>query len=350
MTAMPAPSAPSGPPATTHRPRVFSGMQPTADSLHLGNYLGALVQWVELQESHDCVFCVVDLHAITAGHDPAVLRRRTRTTAAQYLAGGIDVGRSTLFVQSHLAEHAQLAWVLGCITGFGEASRMTQFKDKSSREGSGSASVGLFTYPVLQAADILLYRTDQVPVGEDQRQHIELSRDLAQRFNQRFGDTFVVPEAYIVKSRAKILDLQQPDKQMSKSIGGQGVLWLLDEPAANIKKIRSAVTDAEREIRYDPAAKPGVSNLLTILSALGGDPVATLEQKFAGSGYGDLKTAVADEFVLFATPFRERVLGYLEDEGALDEALRTGADKARLVAADTLARVYDRVGFIPAAR
>jgi tryptophanyl-tRNA synthetase len=347
MTAMP---APTDKPPTPHRPRVFSGMQPTADSLHLGNYLGALAQWVELQDNHDSVFCVVDMHAITAGHDPAVLRSRTRATAAQYLAGGIDADRSTLFVQSHLPQHAQLAWVLGCITGFGEASRMTQFKDKSTREGAAAASVGLFTYPVLQAADILLYRTDQVPVGEDQRQHIELSRDLAQRFNQRFGETFVVPQAYIVKSRAKILDLAQPEKQMSKSIGGQGVLWLLDEPTVNIKKIRSAVTDAEREIRYDPAAKPGVSNLLTILSALGGDPVTTLEQKFAGSGYGDLKSAVADAFVAFATPFRERVLGYLDEPGALEAALRTGADKARVVAADTLAEVYDRVGFLPAAR
>ena len=341
MTAMPAPPV---------RPRVFSGMQPTADSLHLGNYLGALVAWVELQDTHDSVFCVVDLHAITAGHDPQVLRSRTRRTAAQFLAGGIDVERSTLFVQSHLPQHAQLAWVLGCITGFGEASRMTQFKDKSQREGAAAASVGLFTYPVLQAADILLYRADQVPVGEDQRQHIELSRDLAQRFNQRFGETFVVPEPYIVSGRAKILDLAQPEKQISKSIGGQGVLWLLDEPEVNAKKIRSAVTDAEREIRYDPVAKPGVSNLLTILAALGADPVDVLERTFAGSGYGDLKAAVSEAFVAFATPFRERVLGYLGEPVALDEALQTGADKARVIAADTLALVYDRVGFLPAVR
>ncbi len=325
-------------------------MQPTADSLHLGNYLGALVQWVALQESHDCVFCVVDLHAITMGHDPAVLRARTRSTTAQYLAGGIDVDRSTLFVQSHVVEHAQLAWVLGCITGFGEASRMTQFKDKSTREGSGAASVGLFTYPVLQAADILLYQADQVPVGEDQRQHIELSRDLAQRFNSRFGETFVVPEPYIVKSTAKILDLQLPDKQMSKSIGGQGVLWLLDDPKVNAKKIRSAVTDGETEIRYDPKAKPGVSNLLTILSALGGDSIETLEKDFAGSGYGDLKVAVAEAFAAMATPFRERVLAYLDEPAMLDEALATGAAKARPIAAVTLAAAYDRVGFLPATR
>jgi tryptophanyl-tRNA synthetase len=336
--------------AMPNRPRAFSGMQPTADSLHLGNYLGALVQWVELQASHDSIFCVVDLHAITMGHDPALLRTRTRVTAAQYLAGGIDVERSTLFVQSHVAEHSQLAWVLGCITGYGEAGRMTQFKEKSSREGSGAPTVGLYTYPILQAADILLYQTDQVPVGEDQRQHIELSRDLAQRFNQRFGDTFVVPEAYIVKGTAKILDLQQPDKQMSKSIGGPGVLWLLDDPAANAKKIRSAVTDAEREVRFDPAAKPGVSNLLTILSALGGSSIETLEKDFAGSGYGDLKAAVADAFVAMATDFRARVQGYLEEPGRLDDALATGADKARPIAAQTLATAYDRVGFLPAAK
>ena len=336
--------------AMSARPRVFSGMQPTADSLHLGNYLGALLQWVELQESHDCVFCVVDLHAITMGHDPAVLRERTRGTAAQYLAGGIDVARSTLFVQSHVPEHAELAWVLGCITAYGEASRMTQFKDKSTREGTGGASVGLFTYPVLQAADILLYRTDQVPVGEDQRQHIELSRDLSQRFNQRFGETFVVPEAYIVKTRAKILDLQNPDKQMSKSIGGPGVLWLLDEPAVNAKKIRSAVTDAGREVRYDPEGKPGVSNLLTILSALSGDSVETLEKRFDGSGYGDFKAAVADAFVAMSTTYRERVLGYLEEPGRLDEALAAGAAKARPIATEMLATVYDRVGFLPPLR
>ncbi len=332
------------------RPRVFSGMQPTADSLHLGNYLGALLQWVELQESHDCVFCVVDLHAITAGHEPDVLRARTRATAAQYLAGGIDVDRSTLFVQSHIPEHAQLAWVLGCITGFGEAGRMTQFKDKSQREGTSGPSVGLFTYPILQAADILLYLTDQVPVGEDQRQHVELSRDLAQRFNTRFGDTFVVPDAYIVKGRAKILDLQNPDKQMSKSIGGPGVLWLLDDPAVNAKKIRSAVTDAEREIRFDPEAKPGISNLLTILSALGGEPIEALEKRFDGAGYGDFKVAVAEAFVAMATPFRERVLGYLDEPASLDEALGAGAAKARAIASRTLATVYDRVGFLPPAR
>ena len=205
------------------RPRVLSGMQPTADSLHLGNYLGALRQWVALQEDHDAFYCVVDLHAITMGHDPEKLRQRTRVTAAQYLAGGVDPEVSTLFLQSHVPAHTQLAWVLGCITGFGEASRMTQFKEKSGRQGGDQVSVGLFTYPVLQAADILLYQADRVPVGEDQRQHIELTRDLAARFNSRFGTTFTVPEPHILKETAKIYDLQQVEKQMSKSIGGSGV-------------------------------------------------------------------------------------------------------------------------------
>ena len=332
------------------RPRVFSGMQPTADSLHLGNYLGALRQWVLLQDDHDAVYCVVDLHAITSGHDPQVLRDRTRATAAQYYAAGVDATRSVLFVQSHVPEHAQLAWVLGCITGFGEAGRMTQFKDKSTREGSGAASVGLFTYPVLQAADILLYLADLVPVGEDQRQHIELSRDLAQRFNSRFGETFVVPEPYIVKATAKILDLQNPDKQMSKSLGGSGCLWMLDDPAVSAKKIRSAVTDAEREIRFDQAAKPGVSNLLTILSALTDEPIAALEKQFDGSGYGDLKAAVADSFVATATPFRERVTSLLDDPAELDRRLADGAARARAVATPTLAQVYDRVGFLAPAQ
>jgi tryptophanyl-tRNA synthetase len=323
-------------------------MQPTADSLHLGNYLGALTSWVALQETHDALYCVVDLHAITMGHEPELLRQRTRVTAAQYLAGGIDPDSSILFVQSHVPAHAQLAWVLGCITGFGEAGRMTQFKDKSTREGASAASVGLFTYPVLQAADILLYLAEQVPVGEDQRQHIELSRDLAQRFNSRFGDTFVVPEPYIVRGTAKILDLQSPDKQMSKSIGGPGVLWLLDEPSVNAKKIRSAVTDNEREVRFDPQAKPGVSNLLTIMSALDGESVEALEKRFVGSGYGDLKTAVADTFVAFAAPFRERVMSYLEDPARLDDVLAMGAAKAATIAEPTLAQAYDRVGFLPA--
>jgi tryptophanyl-tRNA synthetase len=334
--------------APTSRPRVFSGMQPTADSLHLGNYLGALVQWVALQETHEAYYCIVDLHAITAGHDPEALRARTRITAAQYIAGGVDAEKSVLFLQSQCPEHTQLAWVLGCITGFGEASRMTQFKDKAQRQGADSASVGLFTYPVLMAADILLYQADQVPVGEDQRQHLELTRDVAQRFNSRFGETFTVPEAHIMKETAKIYDLQVVDKQMSKSIGGAGCLWLLDDPAASAKKIRSAVTDTGREVIYDPPNKPGVSNLLTILSALSGRSITSLESDFAGRGYGDLKKELAEVYVEAVTPFRSRTLELLDDPAELDRLLAHGLDRAREVAAGTLAEVYERVGFLPA--
>ncbi|WP_231126168.1 tryptophan--tRNA ligase [Motilibacter aurantiacus] len=331
-------------------PRVFSGMQPTADSLHLGNYLGALTQWVKLQETHDAFYCVVDLHSITAEFEPEVLRQRTRVTAAQFLAGGVDPERSTLLVQSHVAAHAELSWVLTCLTGFGEASRMTQFKDKSQRYGADRSGVGLFTYPMLMAADILLYQSHRVPVGEDQRQHLELTRDLAQRFNSRFGETFVVPEPYIVKGTAKIYDLQTPDKQMSKSLGGSGCLYLLDDPKANAKKIRSAVTDTGREIRFDQVEKPGISNLLTIYSALSGRSVEELEAAYRGKGYGDLKKDLAEVFVEFATPFRDKVRQIVEDTEGLDAVLARGAERARTVAGETLATAYDRVGFLPAKR
>jgi tryptophanyl-tRNA synthetase len=328
-------------------PRVLSGMQPTSDSLHLGNYLGALVQWVALQETHDAFYCVVDLHAITADWDPAVLRARTRITAAQYLAGGVDPSRSTLFVQSHVPQHAELAWVLGCVTGFGQASRMTQFKDKSQRGGAESATVGLFTYPVLMAADILLYSADQVPVGEDQRQHLELTRDLAQRFNSRFGKVFTVPEPYIVKETAKIYDLADPTSKMSKSsASAAGVIDLLDDPKVTAKKIRSAVTDNEREIRFDPERKPGVSGLLSIHSALSGRSIAELEKDYAGKGYGDFKGDLADVVTAALTPFRDRTLELLEDTDKLDSILAEGAEKARTVAGPLLERVYDAVGFL----
>ena len=344
------PGMPETPP--DHRPpRVLSGMQPTSDSLHLGNYLGALMHWVRLQQTHDAFYCVVDLHAITVDVDPALLRDRTRRTAAQYLAGGVDPERSTLFVQSHIPEHAELAWVLGCITGFGEAGRMTQFKDKSLRHGADRASVGLFTYPVLMAADILLYQTDQVPVGEDQRQHLELTRDLAQRFNTRFGPTFTVPEPHIVRETAKIYDLQEPTAKMSKTAATMaGVIDLLDDPKVTAKKIRSAVTDTERDVRYDVEAKPGVSNLLSIYSALSGRSVEELEKDYAGKGYGDLKGDLAGVVAGVLTPFRERALGYLDDTATLDDVLAAGADKARAVASATLEQVYDGVGFLRPAR
>jgi tryptophanyl-tRNA synthetase len=323
-------------------------MQPTADSLHLGNYLGALTQWVALQGDHECVYCVVDQHAITMPHDPAELRRRTRATAAQFLAAGVDPEHSVLFVQSHVPAHAQLAWVLGCLTGYGEASRMTQFKDKSSRQQLDRVTVGLFTYPVLQAADILLYGAEQVPVGEDQRQHIELTRDLAQRFNSSFGETLVVPDAHIIKARAKILDLQQPDKQMSKSLGGAGCLSLLDEVKVNVKKIRSAVTDSGRDIVYDPENKAGVTNLLTIFGALTDRDPRTIADEYGGRGYGDLKGDVADAFVTFVEPFQQRVWELLDNPDLLDKILAEGAERARLLAEPTLHAVYERVGFLTA--
>jgi tryptophanyl-tRNA synthetase len=329
------------------RPRVLSGIQPTADSFHLGNYLGAVRNWVALQETHDAFYCVVDLHAITAGHDPALLRQRTRVSAAQLLALGLDPDRCTLFVQSHVPEHAQLAWVLGCITGFGEASRMTQFKDKSSKQGADRATVGLFTYPVLQAADILLYQADAVPVGEDQRQHLELTRDLAQRFNTTYGPTFTVPAPYIMGSAAKITDLQDPTAKMSKSASSpNGIIDLLEDPARSAKKIRSAVTDAGREVTYDPDAKPGVANLLTIYSALSSRPVPELVEAYAGKGYGDLKKDLAEAVAGFVRPVQERTRTYLDDPAQLDKLLAVGAEKARAVSSATLRGVYDRVGFL----
>jgi tryptophanyl-tRNA synthetase len=328
-------------------PRVLSGIQPTAGSFHLGNYLGALRQWVGLQDSAEAFYCVVDLHAITVQQDPAELRRNTLVSAAQLLAIGVDPMRSTLFVQSHVPEHTQLGWVMQCLTGFGEASRMTQFKDKSQRQGTASTTVGLFTYPVLQAADILLYQAERVPVGEDQRQHLELTRDLAVRFNGRFGDTFRVPEAFIPPGAAKILDLQTPEKQMSKSLPGAGCVFLLDEPNVTAKKIRSAVTDIGREVVADPENKPGVTNLLTIHSALSGRSVAELEEHFAGRGYGDLKKELAEVVTDFVTPVRARTQELLDDPAELERILASGAARAREVAGRTVADAYDRVGFLP---
>ncbi len=330
-------------------PRVFSGIQPTADSFHLGNYLGALRQWVALQETHDAVYCVVDLHAITVPQDPALLRRRSRTAAAQLFSAGLDPERCIVFVQSHVPEHAELAWVLGCLTGFGEASRMVQFKDKAARAGADQASVGLFTYPVLQAADILLYQTDQVPVGEDQRQHLELSRDLAQRFNQRYGATFVVPGPYILRDVAKIADLQDPAIKMSKSASSpQGIVDVLEDPAAIRRKIARAVTDPGSEIRADDEAKPGVTNLLRIYAALSGQSVPSLQERYAGVGYGAFKKDLAEVVVDAFAPIRERTEKMLADEAELDRMLAHGAARASQVARQTMRTVRDRIGFLPA--
>ncbi|ARE74982.1 tryptophan--tRNA ligase [Streptomyces sp. NPDC059558] len=331
------------------RPRALSGIQPTSGSFHLGNYLGAIRQYVALQETHDAFYMVVDLHAITMPQDPKDLRANTRLSAAQLLAAGLDPERCTLFVQSHVPEHAQLGWVMNCITGFGEASRMTQFKDKSAKGGVNSASVGLFTYPILQVADILLYQANAVPVGEDQRQHIELTRDLAERFNQRYGRTFTLPAAHIVKEVAKIYDLQDPAIKMSKSASSpKGLINLLDEPKVTEKKIKSAVTDTGSEIRFDSEKKPGVSNLLTIYSTLTGETIPELEAKYEGKGYGALKTDLAGVMVDFVTPFKQRTQEYLDDPETLDSLLAKGAEKARAVAAETLAQAYDRLGLLPA--
>lgn len=327
--------------------RLYSGMQPSADSLQIGNYIGALMQWRTLQDSYEAFFSVVDLHALTQPNDPSELREKTRRTVAQYIAAGIEPSRSTLYVQSHVPAHAELAWILSTITGFGEAGRMTQFKDKSSRYGADATNVGLFTYPVLMAADILLYQTDIVPVGDDQKQHIELTRDLAERFNARFGEVFTVPRPIIQKETARIYDLQNPTAKMSKSAESDaGVLWLLDEPKKTAKKIMRAVTDDEGSVRYDREAKPGVSNLLVIYSALTGRQMGSIEDEYAGRGYGDFKKGLAEVVVAEFEPVRNRALELLDDPAELDRTLATNADRAAAVADRTLGSVYDKMGLL----
>jgi tryptophanyl-tRNA synthetase len=332
------------------KPRVFSAMQPTSDSLQLGNYLGALTQWVALQDTHDAIYGVVDLHALTVAPDPAVLRSRTRVTAAQFLAAGVDPDRSLIFVQSHVPQHTQLAWLLSTFTGFGEAGRMTQFKDKSAKVGESGTNVGLFTYPVLMAADILLYDTNLVPVGEDQRQHLELSRDLAQRLNTRLGDgTVVVPDVHILKATAKIYDLQEPTQKMSKTGSSPGgLIDILDDPKVVAKRIKSAVTDTDTVISFDREAKPGISNLLTIYSALDGRSVDQLVADYDGKMYGHLKVDLAEVVVTYLTPLRERTLEWVESPAKLDAVLADGAARASIIAQATLDRLYDRVGLLPA--
>lgn len=330
-----------------NKPVIFSGMQPSSDSLQLGNYIGALSQWTKMQEEFDAIFCVVNLHAITVPQDAKELADRTRRTAAQYIAAGIDPEKSTLFVQSHVPAHAELAWVLNTLTGFGEAGRMTQFKDKSQKQGADAASVGLFTYPILMAADILLYQAESVPVGEDQRQHVELTRDLAQRFNSRFGETFVIPEATIPRSVAKIYDLQNPLAKMSKSAETEaGLIKVMDPANVTRKKIMRAVTDDDGVVRFDREAKPGVSNLLTIYSVLGERSIESIEQEFEGRGYGDLKKAVAEVVEETFAPVRARTDELMADPAELDRLLARGADRANEIATATLARVYDAVGLL----
>jgi tryptophanyl-tRNA synthetase len=328
--------------------RVFSGIQPTGE-MHLGNYLGAVRQWVDAQDDNDAIYCVVDLHAITMPYDPASFADRTRRTATILLAAGLDPARCTLFVQSHVLAHTELTWVLNCVATFGELRRMTQFKEKS--EGQESVSVGLFDYPVLQAADILAYDTDKVPVGDDQRQHVELARDLAIRFNHRYGDTLVVPEHTVPPVGARVMDLQDPTSKMSKSSDSStGFIALLDDPKVITKRIRSAVTDSETEVRFDPAAKPGVSNLLQIFAATTGRPVTSLETEYATSGYGRLKSAVADAVVEFLRPLQDRYAELSADPAEVDAQLAAGAEKAEAVATKVLERVRRAAGLLPRGR
>ena len=329
---------------SNQKPRIFSGIQPTADSFHIGNLLGALQEWVKLQESHDSFFCVVDQHAITVDHDPELLRKRTLVSFAQLLAIGLDPEKCTVFVQSQVAAHSQLAWVLQCQTGFGEASRMTQFKDKSSKAGNDRSTVGLFTYPVLQAADILLYQANGVPVGEDQRQHLELTRDLAQRFNSKFGDTFAVPEVLVVKETSRIVDLQDPTSKMSKS-SPSGCVFLLDENKVAEKKIKSAVTDSDASVVFNEVTKSGVSNLLTLQKAITGKSIETLESEYEGRGYGDLKKETAEIVLGVVEPIRSQVNELLTDPAELESLMNKGAQKARSAAEPTLAAVYEKIGF-----
>ncbi len=326
------------------KPRVLSGIQPTSDSFHIGNHLGALQNWVKMQETHECVYFIADLHAITVEQDPAQLRERTLLSYAQLLALGIDPNKSILLVQSQVPQHAQLMWIMSCLTGIGEANRMTQFKDKAAKGGASSASVGLLTYPILQAADILLYQANAVPVGEDQRQHLELTRDLAIRFNGRFGEVFTVPEAFIVKETAKIMDLQDPTAKMSKS-SPSGCINLLDPIKTTEKKFKSAVTDSETEIRFDPATKPGVSNLLTINSAYSGKSIPNLVSEFTGRMYGDLKKETAEVVIEFIEPYQARVNELLSDRGELESLMRDGAERATEIAAKTVTEVYAKIGF-----
>ena len=325
--------------------RVLSGIQPTSDSFHVGNHLGALQNWVAMQETHECVYFIADMHAITVEQDPKTLRNRTLLSYAQLLALGIDPNKSTLIVQSHVPEHAQLMWVMSSITGLGEANRMTQFKDKSAKGGAATTSVGLLTYPILQAADILLYQANAVPVGEDQRQHLELTRDLAIRFNGRFGETFTVPEPHIVKGTAKIQDLQDPTAKMSKS-SPSGCINLLDPLKTTEKKIKSAVTDSDSVVAFDPVNKAGVSNLLTIMSAYTGTAIPELVTSFEGRMYGDLKKETAAAVLNFVEPLQTKVDSYMTDPGELENLMRKSSTYAREIASKTLADVHDKLGFV----
>lgn len=331
----------------SNKPVVFSGVQPSG-GLTIGNYLGALRQWTKMQDEFDCLFCIVDLHAITVRQNPQALRNATLDTLALYLAAGIDPDKSTIFVQSHVPAHAQLAWVLNCYSYFGEMSRMTQFKDKSARYEE-NVNVGLFTYPVLMAADILLYQANQVPVGDDQRQHLEITRDIAQRFNALYGNLFTIPEAFIPKSGARVMSLLEPEKKMSKSDeNNNNVIGLLEDPKIVAKKIKRAVTDSDDPpvVRYDRQNKAGVSNLLDILSGVTGQTITALEAEFSGKMYGHLKSAVANEVSVMLSQLQERFQHFRNNENSLDRVLHEGAEKAQARATETLRKVYQALGFV----
>lgn len=326
--------------------RIFSGIQPSGE-LTLGSYMGAIKNWVALQEEYECVYCIVDMHAITVRQIPADLRRRALEQLAQYIACGLDPQKSIMFIQSHVPQHAELSWVLSCYTQFGELSRMTQFKQKSQQHAD-NITAGLFTYPVLMAADILLYQTDLVPVGEDQRQHVELCRDIAQRFNGVYSDTFVLPEAFIqrVDQGARIMSLGNPLNKMSKS-DPDGCVNLMDPPEVIQRKFKRAVTDSETSVRYDKETKPGVSNLLTIYCAATGKTLEEAEATFQNQGYGVFKPAVGDAVVELFRPIREEAQRLMADKAYLEDTYRQGAERASRIAGRTLSKVYKKVGFLP---
>jgi tryptophanyl-tRNA synthetase len=326
--------------------RVFSGIQPTGRKT-LGNYSGGFRQYAQTQEAGDAFFCIVDLHSITVEYDPADLRSSTLDLAAMLFATGLDAERSTVFCQSHVTAHAEAAWLLSAVASYGQLGRMTQFKEKSDRHDFVSA--GLFTYPVLMAGDILLYQTDLVPIGDDQRQHLELARDIAERFNYRYGETFRVPDGQFPEIGGRIMDLQEPTNKMSTTLSSeQGAVYIDDSPDAIRKKFKSAVTDSGREVRYDPAEKPGVSNLLEIMSVATGESIDALAKRFESSGYGDLKEAVGESVVELLTPIRERFEQLRGDERELQRLLGIGAEKARRTSEPTLEQMYDRMGFAKA--
>ncbi len=323
--------------------RIFSGIQPSGD-LTLGSYMGAIKNWVALQNDYDCLYCIVDMHAITVRQIPADLRRRTLEQLAQYIACGLDPEKNIMFVQSHVPQHAELSWVLSCYTQFGELSRMTQFKQKSQQHAD-NITAGLFTYPVLMAADILLYQTDLVPVGEDQKQHVELCRDIATRFNYTYSDTFTLPEPFIPKMGARIMSLGNPENKMSKS-DPDGCVYLMDKPEDIMRKFKRAVTDCETAVRYDRENKPGVSNLLTIYCAATGKSVEEAEAEFAGQGYGVFKPAVGEAVVELLRPVREQAQQLLGDKAYLERIYKSGAERASALAEKTLRKVYKKVGFV----